>query len=31
MAPTNTSAAQWCIWRMSSPPFTPNEMRITES
>ena len=31
MAPTNTSAAQWCIWRISRPPLTSNEMRITES
>ncbi len=22
IAPTKINAAQWCIWRMSSPPFT---------
>ena len=31
IAPMNTSAAQWCIWRISSPPLTSKEMRITES
>ena len=31
IAPTNTSAAQWCVWRISNPPLTSNEMRITES
>ena len=31
IAPTNTSAAQWCIWRISSPPLTSKEMRSTES
>jgi hypothetical protein len=31
MAPTKISAAQWCIWRISRPPFTSNEIRITES
>ena len=31
MAPMNTSAAQWCIWRISRPPLTSKEIRITES
>ena len=31
MAPMKISAAQWCIWRMSSPPLTSKEIRITES
>ena len=31
IAPTNTSAAQWWVWRISSPPLTSKEMRSTES
>ncbi len=26
MEPVKMSAAQWCIWRMSSPPRTSKEM-----
>ena len=26
MDPVKMSAAQWCIWRMSSPPRTSKEM-----
>ena len=30
IAPMNTNAAQWCIWRISRPPLTSKEIRITE-
>ena len=30
MEPTKMSAAQWCIWRTSSPPRTPKEMLTVE-
>ena len=28
---TNSSADQWCTWRMSSPPRTSNEMSSVEA
>ena len=30
IAAMKTSAAQWCVWRMSSPAGTSNERRIVE-
>ncbi len=30
MDPVKMSAAQWCIWRMSSPPRTSKEMPTVE-
>ena len=27
---TNTSAAQWCVWRISSPASTDSERSTTE-
>ncbi len=30
MAARNTSAAQWCVWRMSRPARTWNDSRNTE-
>ena len=29
--PTKMSAAQWCIWRISRPPRTANEMLTVDS
>ena len=31
IAATKTSAAQWWVWRISSPPLTSKEIRIAES
>ena len=28
---TNSSAAQWCSWRMNRPPRTSNDSRSAES
>ncbi len=31
IAATNSSAAQWCTWRMSRPPRMSNEMSIVDA
>ena len=31
IAATNSSAAQWCIWRMNRPPRTSKDMFSVES
>ncbi len=30
IAATKTRAAQWCVWRISSPAFTSSEMSTVE-
>ncbi len=30
IAATNTRAAQWCVWRISSPAFTSSEMSTAD-
>ena len=31
IAARKTSAAQWCVWRISSPAFTENERSTTDA